>query len=426
MAEPQDNSKAGYTGPSYPNRRTKNFMKAIRAYRKALDEAEENPHPGARQLMASGGPPNLATCRRNLDKRVQALSLHDAISLENSDVIVKNTLWYRFLRQKEAAKEIKLKPRESRHIKETLDRFFESQQPSKIIPTTKAKTQIETGDDQDETSGHLEITSEDTEKQSNGTLQDAPSAMEDAQSKTPRNNFQPWKDNLRIRHPDKSAPVEARLLENAIMDQIFVLYAHRAVSETEGIMAEEVVANLLPDKQVGNGRKWRLSIDTDGEIPIFDPIIVPVAGIKETRGLYLVAVCQDFVFSFTSIGSLDAFTSTIAPSCWCILDNPRPSIAIELNIFHLNGFKRGQKLSAFARTSLPHGWKQGATLEFKDWMKALEELQQLPVDLRVKLCWWFPYRDFLSLRNGTRLLRKAENINFVEINIKENSWAHVP
>ncbi|PNP77813.1 hypothetical protein FNYG_08894 [Fusarium nygamai] len=140
---------------------------------------------------------------------------------------------------------------------------------------------------------------------------------------------------------------------------------------------------------------------------------------------FLEAISSKCTLAFKSPASLERFAAKAVSAL------PQPDsgeamrgLLIELDVFREDAFPKASELEEWKRLQCPHGFPQGAREHFEVWMDAVQKVLELGFTLHVSIRFRKPFRDYLSFRQVSSVLRDPKVT--VEIDLDRAAWGQVP
>ncbi|KAG5745027.1 hypothetical protein H9Q69_005008 [Fusarium xylarioides] len=147
---------------------------------------------------------------------------------------------------------------------------------------------------------------------------------------------------------------------------------------------------------------------------------------QEFNYSFLEAISSQCTLLFKSPASLEQFAAKAASAL------PQPGsgeitmrrLLIELDVFREDQLPNASDLEEWKRLQCPHGFPQGAREHFEEWMNAVQKVLELGFTLHVTIRCRKPFRDYVSFREQSSVLRDPKVT--VEIDLDKAAWSQVP
>ena len=164
----------------------------------------------------------------------------------------------------------------------------------------------------------------------------------------------------------------------------------------------------------------------------FVVVVVPKDGyIPTTEAFKDQAICQHISDTHTLAQLLTARTCFVFSNSSSLINfarhirriRPR-SVYIEILVFDRNEFGAAERMVAWGKTVDPHGHYEGAESHLANWTTGLR-LLATHCRLNVRFVLMVPYRDYISLRDQTEVLRMV-SVDYLVVLSCRDKWQWIP
>ncbi|RFN49404.1 hypothetical protein FIE12Z_6299 [Fusarium flagelliforme] len=168
-----------------------------------------------------------------------------------------------------------------------------------------------------------------------------------------------------IHIPASAEAVRKVFTTNVILEQIYICSANIAITAAK---TDDEVMETEPQTVFKRWSKRYLSKE-DSTMAVFDPEVVPWL---QCGGGYRVgcfaAICLEYVFAFKRLESFQQFVDAAKYRENHPEHNKEPVLAIDLRLFHKDGFERAQDLRRCEPNNEQHGLQLGAHDHLEGWI----------------------------------------------------------